>query len=187
MDYRRIDDAVSDLRIVLKEEGLDPEKGLTNGLFTFASSLIPIVNVDLFITDNDGRLLLSWRDDTYFGEGWHIPGGCLRIRETLENRIQKTALMEIGTKVEYEKEPISVREAILQQSRPWLDNRLERSHNISFLYKAWLPDGFEIFNGDKQVHDSGYLQWFDHIPDDLLIAHRELYLDLLQNWEHSQR
>ena len=57
------------------------------------------------------------------------------MRETLENRIQKTALKEIGTKVDYDNAPIAVQEIFVNERRPWLSNELEHVHNISLLFQ----------------------------------------------------
>jgi len=80
----------------LEKEIPDPSKGLAEELFSFFSKIVPMVNVDLLIKDEKGRTLLSWRDDPIHGKGWHIPGGIIRFKETLENRILKVAETEIG-------------------------------------------------------------------------------------------
>lgn len=96
----RIKQAIEHLQIIMNEEGVNPINGLPEELFIFATTLMPVSNIDLFITNQSGQILLSWRDDRYYGSGWHIPGGCIRMRETLETHIQKTALKELGMKVE---------------------------------------------------------------------------------------
>ena len=52
----------------------DPTKGLPEEVFIFLTQNTPMVNVDLVIRDDKGRILLSWRDDEFCGSGWHIPG-----------------------------------------------------------------------------------------------------------------
>lgn len=178
----KVEQAVKNLEKAMSEEGVNPINGLPEELFVFATTLMPVPNIDLFITNQSGQVLLTWRDDRYYGIGWHIPGGYIRMRETLESRIQKTALNEIGAKVDYDTEPIVVREAFVNESRPWLKNQLERAHNISLLFQCRLPDGFEIDNGKLQEHDAGYAKWFDSIPSDLLKAHKDLYGDIFDKW-----
>ena len=97
------------------------------------SSMTPIVNVDLFITDEKGRLLLSWRDDRYCGQGWHIPGGCLRFKEKLEDRIKQTAIKELGTEVTYDNIPMAVLENIANDYKTVVENNNVRSHFLSVL------------------------------------------------------
>jgi ADP-ribose pyrophosphatase YjhB (NUDIX family) len=174
----RINKAIQNLQSVMDEEGIDPTKGLPKELFHFATTLIPCANIDLFITRGK-QLLLTWRDDAFYGKGWHIPGGCLRMKETLDNRIQETARNEIGSEVIYNPDSFITREAILTKHRPWLKNQLERSHNISMLFDCRLPDGFEISNTSLNEHTTGYLKWFDRKPEDLLDAHKSLYGDII--------
>lgn len=53
----------------------DPRNGLPEELFLFATEITPMVNVDLLVRDDEGRILLAWRDDDIYGTGWHVPGG----------------------------------------------------------------------------------------------------------------
>lgn len=177
----KVSSAVKHLQEVMKQERIDPRKGLPEDLFLFATSLIPIANVDLFI-HRDAKVLLSWRDDEFHGKGWHIPGGCIRIKETCENRIQQTALNEIGCRVSFNPTPIMVKEDMTDKSRPWLDNELMRSHNISILYDCELPEKFEIGNSEEREHVPGCLKWFSDVPNDLLECHKRLYGDFLKEW-----
>lgn len=171
----KIRDAINNLRIAMEEEKIDPQRGLGEELFVFSSSIVPVVNVDLFITNNENKLLLVWRDDKYSGKGWHIPGGCVRLKETLEERIVKTAQNEIGFDVIFDKEPIAVREDINHEDRYWLNNQLERSHNISFLYDCKLPTGCTINENDQ-------IRWFSSVPDNLLQQHKMLYGDIISSF-----
>lgn len=69
----KITKAIEYLQSVMNEEGVDPTKGLPKELFHFATTLMPCTNIDLFITRRNS-LLLTWRDDEFYGKGWHIPG-----------------------------------------------------------------------------------------------------------------
>jgi colanic acid biosynthesis protein WcaH len=173
---------VEKIKRMMNDMCIDPKQGLPESLFLFATTLMPVPNIDLLITDSTGRILLTWRDDIYYNSGWHIPGGCIRIKETMETRIQKTAIKEIGTEVIVDRTPIVVREAMVDTERPWLENELERSHNISFLFHACLPVGFEISNENLCENDAGYKKWFTATPVDLLEVHKRLYGDILEEW-----
>lgn len=83
-----INQAIEQLENVMNEEGIDTTKGLPKEFFHFAATLILCDNINLFITRSN-QLLLIWRDDEFYGQGWHIPGGCIRMRETIDKRIQK--------------------------------------------------------------------------------------------------
>lgn len=178
----KLHSAIENLKAVMAEEGIDTTKGMPEELFHFATTLIPYSNVDLFITDDQGRLLLSWRDDKLFGKGWHIPGGCLRLHETMEYRVQQTALKEIGAEVVFDKNRYLVSEGIGENNRLSFPDRNIRSHSISVLFYCKLPEGIEIDNKDKKETDPGFLKWFDEKPNDLLDEHKKLYGNLIDSY-----
>ena len=66
----------------LEKEVPNPSAGLPDELFYYISKTTPLVNVDLLIKDENGRILLAWREDPIAGIGWHIPGGIIRFKET---------------------------------------------------------------------------------------------------------
>lgn len=179
----KITEALRTLKEAMNEEGVNPKKGLPLDLFEFSTTLLPFVNVDLLVQNSKGQILLSWRDDRHYGTGWQIPGGIIRMMETIEERIQKTAIKEIGCRVDYDPEPIAVHENIIQQRREGLRNQLERAHNIALLYSCRVPDEYLIDNGAKTETDEGYLRWFDKFPDNLLECHKMLKDDdALKRW-----
>lgn len=96
---RNVSKLLMELQREMFEEGINPIEGLPYDLFLFSTTLFPFVNVDLFVVNKANQVLLSWRNDQYYGIGWQIPGGIIRMKETIDNRIQNTALSEIGTKV----------------------------------------------------------------------------------------
>ena len=109
----------------------DPSQGLPEEVFLFLSKITPLVNVDLLIKDDQGRTLLTWRDDEHHPPSWHVPGGIIRFQETLSHRVHTVAKDELGTDVEFNQHPISVNEVILP-------SRKIRGHFISFLYSCTL-------------------------------------------------
>jgi ADP-ribose pyrophosphatase YjhB (NUDIX family) len=96
----------------------------------FISRLVPMVNVDLLIYDDEGRIMLTWRDEEIHGAGWYVPGGMIRYKETAEERVRATALEELGAEVEFEEAPI-----FEQITEP---ERRVRGHQVSLLYKCRL-------------------------------------------------
>lgn len=176
--YEKVNEAIKRLQDAMEAEGVDATKGLPEELFIFSTTLVPIVNIDLFVTNENGQLLLAWRDDIYHGKGWHIPGGCVRLRERLETRIIKTAEKEIGVPIEYNSDPIAVREIIEPDIRPRLSNQLERCHNVSFLYDCTVKPGYTV----PDFIDGVELRWFNSLPVDLLKIHIDLYGDIIENY-----
>lgn len=163
----KIDEAIHSLREAMREEGIDSTVALGTELFLFISSLTLIINIDLLVSDEKGRILLAWRDDRYCGTGWHIPGGVVRFKETLDDRVHKTAVTELRTDVDYDPKPIVVLENIANDKRTVKFNENIRGHFISLLYKATVTDEDKIqyLDNEKVV---GHLKWFDHLPEDFL-------------------
>lgn len=142
----------------------NPLRGLPEEVFLFASRITPMVNVDLLIKDENGRILLSWRDDKYAGTGWHLPGGIVRFKEKLETRVAKVAKREIGTTVKFDPFPISVNQVICKHNT--------RGHFISLLYKCFLSGAFVPKNKGLLKKDVGYLMWHGCCPENLVKVHK---------------
>ncbi|MFR4128781.1 MAG: NUDIX domain-containing protein [Roseburia inulinivorans] len=165
----------------LRKIELDARNGLPEELFLFISGIMPIPNVDLLIVNERDELLLTWRDDTYFGKGWHLPGGCIRYGETMLERVHKTAQKELGIDVVPEDEPLLIRDVIVGE-RPWLQHKNERGHHIAVLYKCRLQKGCAIDNKNVKMGEEGYMKWFSKIPDDILKVH-DVYNQILDHWK----
>lgn len=158
---------------------IHPEQGLGDELFLQISSLVPIVNVDLLVYNNQGQFLLTKRNDPHCGKGWHIPGGCIRFKETCEERIRKVALKELGISIlSFEKNPIKVFEIIEYEQRP-IENQNERAHFITLVYKCFVDDSYRIDNKNLTEEDAGFIKWFDRLPYDLLRI-QECYREILE-------
>ncbi len=156
---------ISDAIAVLNKQVKDPSGGLPEELFYYISSITPLVNIDLLIKDESGRTLLSWRDDSYCGRGWHLPGGIVRYKEKLESRVKKVAQNEVGVNIRFDPTPMAVNQLI--------DSAKDiRGHFISLLYKCFLSGAFIPPNKGLSLNESGYLMWHNSCPDNLLEAHR---------------
>ena len=145
----------------------DPSRGLPDEVFYFISRMTPMVNVDLLVKDERGRTLLAWRNDPYAGQGWHLPGGIIRFKETMEERIRQVAATEIGAAVGFDPVPLAINQ-IIAPALP------ARNHFISILFRCHLAGAFVPENRGLSRHDAGYLKWHDACPDDLL-TFQEIY------------
>ena len=163
-----ITSAIQNIKDEMQKEGIKQEKGLGTELFHFASTLTPVVNVDLLITDANRRVLLSWRNDDYDETSWHVPGSCIRFQETLEEAIQRCARTEIGSCITYLDEPIKIYEFHWKRYRKHIKDQRERAHFITLVYPCRLPDGFEVDKDKFPPGKPGHLQWFDTMPEDIL-------------------
>lgn len=175
-----IKELIEDFRAQLSGYGISAQTGLGTDLFNFVSSLTPIVNVDLLVYNSNGQFLLAMRDDPHCGKGWHIPGGCIRFKETLDTRIRKVAEKELNlTEFTYDKEPVKVFEIMWSPGERRLENEDERAHFISLVYKCYAPDSYHVDNGDKCEKDSGFLRWFDKLPQEFLTI-QDCYREIIQ-------
>jgi len=145
----------------------NPKDGLPEEVFLFVSRIIPMVNVDLLIKDENKRTLLAWRNDEFCGTGWHIPGGIIRYKEKIETRIQKVAEVEIGAIVKFNPIPISYNEIIINEQKT-------RGHFISMLFNCFLSEKYIPHNIGINSNDAGYLAWHKSCPDNLIKLH-EIY------------
>ena len=144
----------------------DPRRGLPEDVFLFVSRITPLINVDLLIQDDRSRTLLTWRDDEFFGSGWHVPGGIIRYKEPVADRIRTCAREELGADVSCDPAPLLVSESIRAQNT--------RGHFISLLFRCRLlsvPDQARRAGSDRP--SPGQWRWHDRCPSDLLEAQRQ--------------
>lgn len=151
----------------------DAKGGLPLDVFYFVSQLTPLINVDLLIKNTKGQALLTWREDKFHGPAWHIPGGIIRFKEKIEDRIQKVALLELGATVHFSLEPVHIHGLINQE-------RDVRGHFISLLFLCELTSNLaqekEYKGGDP---NQGEWAWHDKAPLNLLKVHEAFrkYID----------
>lgn len=160
----RSDRYLEDLLDEVRKRIDDPNKGLPEDVFIFLSQISPLPNVDLLTRDGKGRILLAWRNDPWWGSGWHVPGGIIRLQETVEERINRTAESELGTLVEFDSKPVEVHQIINK-------NLKSRSHHITLVYECRVSDDYQIDNGSLGKHETGYLAWHDYYPYEMLKCH----------------
>jgi colanic acid biosynthesis protein WcaH len=149
------------------------KEGLPIDIFYFVSQLTPLINVELLIKNKKGQVLLTWREDQFYGPAWHLPGGIIRFKEEIENRIGQVARLELGATVNYVSEPIHIRGLINNE-------RDIRGHFISMLYLCELksdPTAEKAYiSGEPK---QGEWAWHDKAPANLLKVHESFrrYID----------
>jgi colanic acid biosynthesis protein WcaH len=144
----------------------EPRGGLPLEVFLMVTRLVPLFTVDLFVQDDRGRTLLTWRDDQYFGAGWHVPGGAVRYKETIAERIAKCAREELGAEVTFNPAPLSVEEEIDPEQRT-------RGHNIALLYRCRLVSGPDpALAADPARPQRDQWAWHERCPEQMLPVHQ---------------
>jgi len=152
----------------LESEISNPSEGLPEEIFLFATGITPMINVDLLIKNESRQTLLTWREDCFFGPGWHIPGGIIRYKESIEKRLHAVAATELGVKIAFDDVPLAINE-VIQQSRR------SRGHFISLLYNCKLlgvPDDALMHKGGEPR--AGEWRWHSDCPDNIISVH-EMY------------
>jgi len=150
----------------------DPRRGLPEDLFLLASRITPLVNVDLLIKNEKNQTLLTWRNDGYGKAGWHIPGGIIRYKETIADRIHAVALNELGADVEFQNNPLSINEVIHPRRR-------NRGHFISFLFECRLMNSLNReMRYEEGVPRPGVWAWHDRCPRNIISVH-EMYRNFI--------
>jgi ADP-ribose pyrophosphatase YjhB (NUDIX family) len=148
----------------LDEFAGDPRTGLPEELFLFVSRTTPLINVDLLIQDEHRRSLLTWRNDEYYGAGWHVPGGIIRYKETAAERIQAVARKELGASVDFDAGPL----AVIESFGPTRN----RGHFISLLYRCRLTTAPDPHRQAAAVPPPpGSWSWHAGPPADLIEVH----------------
>ena len=159
-----IETILAELESAIESPGTD----LPEDIFLFISRITPLVNVDLLIKNDQNQTLLTWRDDGYYPPGWHVPGGIIRFKETIADRIQAVAKDELGAKVKCDKTPLAVNEVIHRE-------RKNRGHFISLLYQCRLktqPD--ENLKYKSNSPNPNEWMWHSTCPDNIIQVH-EMY------------
>ena len=160
----RLNEAISEIDTLVP----DTKSGLPEPLFYLASRLTPMVNVDLVIQDDDGRTLLTWRHDRFYGPGWHIPGGIVRFKEELSHRIHEVARLELNAQVAHEATP----SAIFEIMNP---NRDIRGHFISLVFKCRLLSPVDPSTAARNLQEALPNQWIwaDRMPPNMIVQQRK--------------
>lgn len=167
---------------LLRRAEINTDNGMQEELFLLVSSLVPLPNVDLLVVDQQGRLLLSRRNDPFYEKNWHIPGGCMRFNEDFAHRVQETARLELGSTVTFDETPLAVRN-VIRGPKETLPHPRERGHNVAILYRCKLPENYQtqLHNQGMTEEDNGYLKWFSRLPEDFSSV-QHVYHDILEPW-----
>lgn len=145
--------------------------------FLYISSKTPLINVDMLVLDENGEVLLSWRDDEYCGRGWHIPGGIIRHGEAMKERLVLTAERELGFIPAFEQTPCKITEIFLKQEY--------RNHFISHLFRGQCNRN--DVKTVEQPSKPGDLRWFDYYPEEGIVYSQASYREYLKSYFIKER
>ena len=147
----------------------DGRQGIGKGLLEAISSLTPLVSVELIIRSADKQMtLLTWRQDELYGPGWHVPGGVVRFKEKLLDRVKRVLEDELGIRDAVTDGPMGSHEIFNAQ-------RDKRGHFISFVFAVTLQsDPPQSKKANTEPHLAGQWRWFRSCPENFIKNQRVL-------------
>ena len=161
-ETNKINQLIDELEQIIR----NPHSGLPEEVFLLATRITPMVNVDLLIRNTKNQTLLTWRGGNYYSPGWHIPGGIIRYKENMSDRINHVARTELGVDVEFHAQPILISEIIRSPKI------LNRGHFISFLFECRIKECLLRQEGKENF------RWFSECPENIIPVHN-IYRDVI--------
>lgn len=73
---------------------------IPDDLYAVIYNRVPRACVDLLVTDEDDKILLTRRDIEPYRNLWHFPGGGIKFKESMAEAANRIAKKEIGVEVE---------------------------------------------------------------------------------------
>lgn len=149
-------------------DAVDASNGIGEDLYQAVSQLVPSVSVELLVKSTDRKsTLLIWREDEFYGPGWHVPGGVVRFKERLQQRVCKVAKNELNRDLASVDGPVGFHEM-------FNEDRDVRGHFLAFVFEVTLKHQPEKDRCAGDQPEDGMWRWFDHCPDDLISNQRQL-------------
>lgn len=150
----------------LRKSFLNSSNELGTKRFHLVSGITPIVNVDLLIQKFEKQkryTLLTWRQDEFYS-GWHIPGGVIRYKEKMKERVSEVAILELGTSIAESEGPIEIHEHIN-------NSRKVRGHFISLLFRCTLNSepNKNLMHLPEKILRNGVWMYHSKKPSDLIV------------------
>jgi colanic acid biosynthesis protein WcaH len=110
------------------------------------------------------QILLTLRDDQYYGKGWHIPGGFIGPGESRQETVERIASREIRIKPTFR-----------QIIKPFFHDDDPRFYHVALIFECY-------YEGEGAVSAG---EWFDAMPQDIITAHekyRAVVAEMLARW-----
>ena len=130
--------------------------------------LVPWPAVEVLMHDDEGRFLLTYRDDDF--TGWHIPGGFMRIDETFQAACDRH--------VRKEKVAESVTDLRLIATHTWLKGEHPYGHNLSLVIAC---------RAVGVVVETPTARWFSEIPSGIIKEQHPQFLAYFKEWLKGAR
>lgn len=119
--------------------------------YDFIYSRVPRICADILFVNPKGHVLMTKRTIEPYIDYWHLPGGRVKFRESVEDALKRVAKAEIGVDLTGEQNLVGYCEYPdeVQKEQP--------RHSISLVHIYEVDDDIEISSGDKY-------QWCSEMP-----------------------
>ncbi len=125
--------------------------------------LVPWPAVEVLIYDENGRFILTYRDDDF--KGWHIPGGYMKPNESYQDACDRN--------VRKEKIANAVTNLQLIATHVWLEGEHPYSYPISLIIAC---------KAVGEIVERCDLRWFGEIPGDIIPQQHPKFLAHFKEW-----
>ncbi len=156
------------LRQLLTRIADDDNAFLPDLAFRAFHKVVPWPAVEVLIHDDDGRFVLTYRNDDFIG--WHIPGGFMRIDETFQAACDRH--------VRKEKVADAVSDLRLIAAHTWLKGEHPYGHNVSLVIAC---------KAVGKVAESELVRWCKDIPSGIIKEQHPQFLRYFQDWIKGAR
>lgn len=130
--------------------------------------LVPWPAVEVLIYDENGRFVLTHRDDEF--RGWHIPGGFIGVNESYQEACDRN--------VRKERIVSAVTDLNLIATHIWLADEHPYGYPISLIFAC---------KAVGEVVERDDLKWFEEIPPDVIPENHPSFLVHFQEWLRGNR
>jgi len=139
---------------------MTPQK-LPYAKFLESFKLAPRIAVDLWVKNEEGRVLYTKRDVEPFKGLWHLPGSFLLVGEMIDECVKRLAKEELNVEV-------SGNEFKLRQ----LDEDLQepRGHVVHLVYEVRVEKSVVLETESKK--------FFFEPPKEMIPTHRRIFLEV---------
>ena len=142
------------------------KRGLPEHLFKYISSITPMINIDLVVYEPKKGIYLSWRDDDLYGPGWHVPGGIIRFKESIIDRINIVAKNELGINKLQAVSLVDINQIVHHE-------RDIRGHFISLLFLSPVTNTSEIkVSREDSSIENGSVALHEVVPRNMIAQHK---------------
>tara|TARA_Y100001980_G_C14507704_1_gene283258 strand:+ start:804 stop:1286 length:483 start_codon:yes stop_codon:yes gene_type:complete len=123
--------------------------------FTNALSMLPVVSIDLIISDKKGNVLLGKRENRPARGSWFVPGGRIRRMENFEDAFKRISESELG--MQYSLVDVSFFGIFEHMYEDSAFSDVVGSHYVSIAFKI-NGENIEMSNLPKNQHQD--YAWF---------------------------